>query len=117
MRLDSAGGLLVVFIVIGLPLAMYFRSKQGGEQNQYFGVIWALGIVAAIAWGASRRGTRRRAVDCVVALGIIGALVATALRVPRFDLRLPACSTRSPPPPACAHWRNGERCFTRCTPI
>jgi hypothetical protein len=87
-RLDSVCALLALFVVVGLPFAMYFRSKQGGEQNQYFGVIWALGAIAALAWGNSRRAARPGAADCVVVLGLLAAVFATGFRAQRFDLRL-----------------------------
>jgi hypothetical protein len=92
-RLDSTGGLLALFVVIGLPLAMYFRSKQGGETNQYFGIVWALGAIAALAWGTSRRraaGARGPAhpADALVVLALLGAGLATVASNNRFDLRL-----------------------------
>jgi hypothetical protein len=89
LRLDGAAGLLALFALLGLPFAIYFRSKQGGNPNQYFGVIWALGAIAAIAWGTTRRpGARRGLTDAAVGVCVLAALLATALRAPRFDLRL-----------------------------
>ncbi len=94
IRLDSPATLLLLFAVIGLPFAMYFRSKQGGGVNQYFGVVWALAALAAIAWGSSRRshadGGRWRALACdgLVALAAIAAAVSTIQHSGRFDVSI-----------------------------
>ncbi len=88
LRLDSVSALLVLFALVGLPFAMYFRSKQGGNPNQYFGVIWALGAIGAAAWGTTRRRDGRGCADGVVVIGLAGALLATGLGASRFDLRL-----------------------------
>jgi hypothetical protein len=77
---------LLVFAVIGIPFAMYFRSKQGGNPNQYFGVIWALGALGAIAWGATRESGRQGWADGVVLAAIVAAVVLTAVGANRFDL-------------------------------
>ena len=34
----------------GRPAAVYFRLKVGSEPNQYVGVLWGIGLLAALAW-------------------------------------------------------------------
>lgn len=86
-RLDSVAALLIVFVVAGIPLALYFRSKQGGNPNQYIGVIWAMSTLGALAWAAAGRGRRRALADGIVAVALAGAVAATAVGANRFDLR------------------------------
>ncbi len=68
--------LLAVFVLVGSPLAVYFRLKVGSEPNQYVGVLWGLGLLAALAW----RGARVSAVTALIAVGLIGVLVVLAQR-------------------------------------
>jgi hypothetical protein len=42
--------LLLVFVLIGFPAAVYFRTQLGGDTNQYIGVGWALGMLVAVAY-------------------------------------------------------------------
>ncbi len=63
--------LLVAFIVVGAPAAVYFRLKIGSDTNQYIGVVWALGMLGAVAY----RHARARAET---------ALLSAALIVPLF---------------------------------
>jgi hypothetical protein len=88
VTLDDRATLLAMFAVIGLPFAMYFRSKQGGNPNQYLGVFWALGALAALAWGSGRRRREGLWVDALIVVALVGAVITTAQRTPRYDLRL-----------------------------
>jgi hypothetical protein len=88
LKLDNRATLLAMFAVIGVPFAMYFRSKQGGNPNQYLGVFWTLGALAALAWGTSRRRREGLWVDALILVAVIGAAITTAQRTPRYDLHL-----------------------------
>jgi len=46
--------LLVLLLVIAIPATVYFRLKVGAESNQYVGVLWAVGLLAAVAYRRSR---------------------------------------------------------------
>jgi hypothetical protein len=88
LELDSTAALLCTFAVVGVPFAMWFRAKQGGATNQYFGVVWALGAVTALAWGACRaEGRRALAADAAIAVALLGAVVATAAGPDRYGLQ------------------------------
>jgi hypothetical protein len=88
LKLDDRATLLAMFAVIGVPFAMYFRSKQGGNPNQYLGVFWTLGALAALSWGSSRRRREGLWVDSLILVAVVGALITTAQRTPRYDLHL-----------------------------
>ncbi len=68
--------ILALFVVVGSPLAVYFRLKVGSEPNQYVGVLWGLGLLAALAW----RGARADAASALLAVGLIGVLFVLAQR-------------------------------------
>lgn len=90
LRARHAGtaSLLVAFVVVGTVAAMWFRSKQGSEDNQYVGVAWAIGLLAAIAWRRAQDGPRtRRRADLVVAGALALALGGTAIDDSRLTLR------------------------------
>jgi hypothetical protein len=70
-RLSS---LLLLFAVIGVPAVVYFRLKVGGEVNQYVGVVWALGVLAAIAY----RRSGAHAATGLLAVAAVLALFLTA---------------------------------------
>jgi hypothetical protein len=59
--------LLGVYAVLGFALAVYFLRKQGTASNQYIGVVWALGLLAAAGWRVAARhaGTAAAAGGCV----------------------------------------------------
>ncbi len=42
--------MLVLTVVIGVPAGVYFRLKVGSDVNQYIGVLWAGGLLIAIAY-------------------------------------------------------------------
>jgi hypothetical protein len=67
--------LLVVFVVIGFPAAVYFRTQLGGDTNQYIGVGWALGMLLAV--GYRRAGETPRA--ALVAAGALTAAFVLAV--------------------------------------
>ncbi len=75
--------LLGLYAVLGFALAVYFLRKQGTDTNQYIGVVWALGLLAAAGWRAAQRDARAAAAagGCVVlyfALAQLGPIRALA---------------------------------------
>jgi hypothetical protein len=78
--------LLGLYAGVGFVLAVYYLRKQGTETNQYIGVVWALGLLAAAGWRVAQRhaGTAAAAGGCVallfalVQLGPIRAVAADA---------------------------------------
>lgn len=60
--------LLTIFAVVGTLLALYLRRKVGGGDNQYIGVVWALGLLGALAYRRGRSHT-------VAGVGIAGVVV------------------------------------------
>jgi hypothetical protein len=65
--------LLGIYIVFGFALAAYFMRKQGTETNQMIGVVWALGLLAALGWRAGQRyaGTAAASGACVALLFVL----------------------------------------------
>jgi hypothetical protein len=64
---------LVAFIVLSAPLAVYFRTKVGADVNSYIGLAWALGLLFALAYrhAQSSAGTALVAAACVAALFVV----------------------------------------------
>jgi hypothetical protein len=62
--------LLFLYVVIGFVAAAYFMRKQGTETNQLIGVVWALGLLAAVGWRVAQRhtGSALAAGGCVALL-------------------------------------------------
>lgn len=60
--------LLGLYALLGFVLAVYFLRKQGTETNQFIGVVWALGLLAAAGWRVAQRHAPVAAVagGCVV---------------------------------------------------
>ena len=67
---------LSIFLVIGIPAAVYFRLKVGSEANQYVGVLWGVGLLSALAW---RRAGLHPATALLAAAALVG-LFALAQR-------------------------------------
>ena len=94
-RDDGArAGLLLTFVVLGSLAAVLGNLKIGSVQNQFVGVVWALGFTAALAW---RRGLADPRSATAVAL-VVGALFVVsqseALRSPLRDLDVYATPAR-----------------------
>jgi hypothetical protein len=75
--------LLGLYAAFGFVLAAYFLRKQGTETNQYIGVVWALGLLAAAGWRSAQRhaGAAAAAGGCVAlyfAMSQLGPVVAIA---------------------------------------
>ncbi len=59
--------LVLLFIAIELVPAVAFRRAIQTEDNQFIGIVWALGFLIAIGWARARE----RAVICLVAAGAV----------------------------------------------
>jgi hypothetical protein len=72
--------LLLAFGAVGTVLGVYFRRKQGTLDNQFLGVVWATGLLAAALWGIARQWRPA----AVTAAGVIavGFLLTFSLREP-----------------------------------
>jgi hypothetical protein len=68
--------LLGLYAPLGFLLAVYFMRKQGSGTNQFVGVAWALGLLAAGGW----RVAMRRAGTATIA-GICVALCFVAIQL------------------------------------
>jgi hypothetical protein len=82
--------LLLVFGAVGTVLGVYFRRKQGTLDNQFIGVVWATGLLAATLWGIARRW--RPAAVTAAAVIALGFLLTFSLREPlgRHHVIVPA---------------------------
>jgi hypothetical protein len=93
------GILLSAFVVIALPVSMYFRQKAGSNQYYYLGVDWGLALIAALAVGRAQRRSRGRVLaDTALAAAAAFALIATFDRHQRFDLHSQHVTFASVPP-------------------
>jgi hypothetical protein len=50
--------LVVLFLIFSVPPAFTGRRKQGGEVNQYIGMLWGLGLLLALAHRSARKSPR-----------------------------------------------------------
>jgi hypothetical protein len=66
--------LLVLFLVIITPLAIYSQRKQGAGENHFIGPLWALGLLAGLGWrcAGANRTVARLAATWVLALAGVG---------------------------------------------
>lgn len=93
-RLDENGEqglLLIVALGVAVPAAMLFRSKQGGDVNQYMGPAWVLALLAALGWRRARERVASAlaadAVIAVIALAAVGGQVEDARHLTLVGLR------------------------------
>ena len=72
--------LLLVFGAVGTVFGVYFRRKQGTLDNQFLGVVWATGLLAATLWGIARQWRPA----AITAAGVIalGFLLTFSMREP-----------------------------------
>jgi hypothetical protein len=68
--------LLGLYAMFGFVLGVYFLRKQGTETNQFIGVVWALGLLAAAGWRVAQRHApvATMAGGCVVLLFAVAQL-------------------------------------------
>jgi hypothetical protein len=74
----SAAILLLAFGIIGGLFGIYFRRKQGGADNQFLGVVWATGLLAAALWGLARRW--RPAAWTAAVMVVVGFALVSPMR-------------------------------------
>ncbi len=70
---DATGGrvlMLTIYVFVGSAAAIYCMRKQGTSGNEFTGVVWTLGLLAALGWRIAQRhaGTAAAAGGCVVVL-------------------------------------------------
>ena len=70
--------LLGFYAVFGFVLAVYFLRKQGTSENEFIGVVWALGLLGAAGWRVAQRHARA----AVAAGGCVALYFALAQLVP-----------------------------------
>jgi hypothetical protein len=51
----GVAGVLLLFVAIDIPAAVFFRLAVGSTHNQFLGIAWALALLAALAWGLVQR--------------------------------------------------------------
>jgi hypothetical protein len=78
--------------VLGFALAMYFRRKQGTSDNELIGVVWTLGLLAAVGWSVAQRNadTAMLAGGCVALLFAITQIQPIRNGATEADVTLPA---------------------------
>jgi hypothetical protein len=69
--------LLGGYVIVGFALAVYFRRAEGTAGNQFIGVVWSLGLLAAIGWHVAQRHARAAA-TAGVGVGLFFALTQIA---------------------------------------
>jgi hypothetical protein len=92
--------LLGLYALCGFVLAVYFLRKQGTETNQFIGVVWALGLLAAAGWRIAQRHAQFATVagGCVVlffALAQLGPIRRRAVLVNAIHWRQVPSELRS----------------------
>jgi hypothetical protein len=73
-----------LYTILGFVLAVYFRRKQGTYTNQFIGIVWTLGLFAAVGWRLAQRhiNTAVATGGCLAlffALTQVGPIRATAV--------------------------------------
>ena len=96
-RLPVAG-VLALFLVLEVPLAAVFRQGRAATDNHFDGVAWALGLLAAAGWGATRAEVRRAAVAAaaVLALFVLSSLRSLRDSLAERQVYVPAKTLRAP---------------------
>jgi hypothetical protein len=89
--LPSHVSLLGIFIVVAAIVAYSARRKQGGEDNDYIPVTWALVLLAGAAFGAARAHLRGQVAGAAVIIAVVVASQWTwfAHGLDRRGIRLP----------------------------
>jgi hypothetical protein len=66
--------LLLLFVVVATPVAIYSERKQGSGDNQLIGPLWGLALLSALGWRVSGRWRGSRIVTglAVALLGLLG---------------------------------------------
>lgn len=75
---DRVASVLVLSVIVGLPLAFYFRQKVGGDDNYYIGMAWAIAMLGAIGYRHARARARGAPIAAVVVAGIFVLMLAVS---------------------------------------
>jgi hypothetical protein len=91
MRDVALATLMVVFIAIAAVGALYARRKQGTTDNQYIGIVWGLGVLAALAYRYAVTRWAGAAVVALLSVLLLGLTQADALtqRLARRGITVP----------------------------
>jgi hypothetical protein len=92
---DPAGRrilLLALYVPLGFVSAVYCMRKQGTSDNEFIGVVWALGLLAAAGWRqAQRHASTAAAAGVCIVLGFVLAQLAPIREVyANASIRIPA---------------------------
>jgi hypothetical protein len=92
---DPAGRrilLLGLYVPLGFASAVYCMRKQGTSDNEFIGVVWALGLLAAAGWHQAQRHARAvAAAGACVALSFVLAQLAPIREISaNASIRIPA---------------------------
>ena len=72
--------LILLFLVLQFPAAFTARRKQGGEINQYIGMLWGVAMLLALAHRMARRRPRALLSGIVAYALLIGAVHTGPIR-------------------------------------
>jgi hypothetical protein len=72
--------LVLLFLLFSFPPAFTGRRKQGGEANQYIGMLWGLGLLLALVHRTARRTPRSMVTGIAAYALLIGAVHVDAIR-------------------------------------
>jgi hypothetical protein len=73
--------------------AVYFRRKQGNEDNQYIGLVWGLALLGAVGYRVARRDATSHAAVALLIVAIAGAAVVGRSVDERVPPIVPATAT------------------------
>jgi len=92
---NSRAGILICFLVVAIPLALYFFQKQGTAPNQFVGIAWALGLLAALGFGRARGRPGPAVVVVVCVLAFLGLSESERARAQLADLSIGLVAKRT----------------------
>jgi hypothetical protein len=72
--------LLALFLLFSFVPAFAGRRKQGGEPNQYIGMIWAVGLLVALVHRSAMRRPRQMAAGTLAYLVLVASVHVAPLR-------------------------------------
>ena len=67
----AAGAPLALMVIVGFVAAVYFRRKEGGEDNQFLGAVWAAGLLGGVLWGVAGTTLRRSVAASLAVLAFL----------------------------------------------
>jgi hypothetical protein len=94
----SVAAIFLVFVVLDAPAALFFRQAVGSTQNQFVGIAWALGLLAALGWGFAQRVGLHAAVGAasiVAALFLVSEIAAVGRSLHDADVAVPPKELRA----------------------